>query len=86
MGLLHILVGGLEEISASQLLSVGNCRTLKILNTDIFGSSRSANRPTAIGQFPFALGLVCSVTETRGDFSRASIRKQQVFLVRGRLP
>lgn len=45
-----------------------NCHLLKILDRDIFGSSYLVDTPTAIMQFPFAVGLVSSVIETEGVF------------------
>lgn len=51
-----------------RLPSVGNCHPLKILVRDIFGCSYLVNSPTAIMQFPFAVGLVYSVIEEEGVF------------------
>lgn len=61
VGLLHILVGGLEEILSPhfRLPTVGNCHTLKILDRAIFGISLLVSRPTTIMQFPSFVGFLC---------------------------
>lgn len=67
---LHILVGGLEEISFLHLSlpSVDDCHSLKISDKDIFGSSHPVNQPTSVVQFPSAVGLVCILTEAERVF------------------